>query len=465
MKVKPLLVQLHPRCFARWRSLPIVGPLLDDFLQWMHDQNYTRGTLCGYLGGLHEVVGWLKRHRITTLSQLTQKDLQIAGDNLLANQKSGRSVIGALNRFLRERQLVSQGNGPSPSTVEVEVQRFAAYLRETRGVAEATISGHSERLRAFLRFLRFDGTTTALRQLKARRVLAFLRRSTRTRNRFSMQAVVGTVRAYLKERHAQGVLVARLHLQIDTSRVYRGERLPRALPWAQIQTLLQSIDRSEPFGRRDFTMLYLAAAYGLRTGELVHLTLDDVDWRNRVLHVRQTKTRQSLQLPLTDEAANVVIEYLRKARPESSRREWFLRRRAPLTPLTPSSVNRVLERRIRCSGSILPQFSPHVLRHSFATWLMRQGVATKAIGDALGHRSVASTSVYLRLNMDDLREVALPAPATSPEEPAKPLCPRKSIPRIRSARPSHRFPAHFQSRFAASLRRFVGFQQAGLPES
>ena len=75
---------------------------------------------------------------------------------------------------------------------------------------------------------------------------------------------------------------------------------------------IQSIDRSEPFGRRDFTLLYLAAAYGLRSGELVRLTLDDIDWRGRVLRVMQTKTRQPLQLPLTDEAANVLIEILRR---------------------------------------------------------------------------------------------------------------------------------------------------------
>ncbi|HYG35732.1 MAG TPA: tyrosine-type recombinase/integrase [Clostridia bacterium] len=94
--------------------------------------------------------------------------------------------------------------------------------------------------------------------------------------------------------------------------------MPRALPWTQVQTFIQSIDCSEPFGRRDFTLLYLAAAYGLRSKELVHLPLDDIDWTGGVLHIRQTKTRQTLQLPLTDEAAKVLIDYLRKARPKSA---------------------------------------------------------------------------------------------------------------------------------------------------
>jgi site-specific recombinase XerD len=270
---------------------------------------------------------------------LTQKDLQVAHDHFLPSQKKAASVISALKRFLSARQLVSQGNWPLPSPVEMEVERFGAYLRETRGAAEKTIACRGGHLRAFLRFLRFDGKPVALRQLELRRVEAFMRELARTNNRSSMQQVVAAVRAYLKERHAQGVLSRPLHLQIDTPRVYRGERLPRALPWARIQALIQSIDRSEPIGRRDFTPLYLAAAYGLRSGELVRLTLDNIDWRNRALRVRHAKTRQSLQLPLTDEAANVLIEYLRKARPESWRRELSLRRRAPCIPLAPTSVS------------------------------------------------------------------------------------------------------------------------------
>ena len=90
---------------------------------------------------------------------------------------------------------------------------------------------------------------------------------------------------------------------------------------------------------------------------------------------------------------------------------------------------------------------------------MHQGVGIKAIGDALGHRDIASTSVYLRLNVDELREVALPVPAALAGGPSIPLCSRKDLPCIRPARPLHKFPAHFQSRFVASLRRFMELKQ------
>jgi len=82
----------------------------------MHDQHYTDSTLDSQLAGLRKVVVWLGRRRITTLAQLTQKDLQAAHDHFLLSQRKACSVIGAFKRFLSERRLVSQGNWPLPSS-------------------------------------------------------------------------------------------------------------------------------------------------------------------------------------------------------------------------------------------------------------------------------------------------------------------------------------------------------------
>ena len=459
MSTTSFLKRLRPRSFPQWRALPILGPLLDDFLQWMHDQNYSVGTIRGYLQVLPKVVGWLHRHRIKTLDQLTHQELRLAHDYFRPKRQAPSWVIRALDRFLCECHLVAEGEAPAPSHVEVRVAAFKLYLRETRGLTETTIHGHAGLLRTFLKFLRIDRDPGRLQHLQPAQIEEFLRQSARTNNRFSLQHTIATIRAFLRWQHAQGLLSRPLHLQIDTPRVYRGERLPRALPWAQVLAFLQSIDRSDAFGRRDFTILYLAAAYGLRSCELVRLSLDDIDWRRRTIRIQQTKTRQTLHLPLSDEAASVLIEYLRMARPECSHRHLFMRIRAPLIPLKPASVHDVLEHRIRCSGLELPSFGTHVLRHSFATRLLLQGASIKTIGDALGHRDIESTSVYLRLNVDDLHEVALPVPTTPPGEPPM-LVSHDRVPRIRPARPRHNLPAHFRSRLGPSLRRYLDLKRA-----
>jgi integrase/recombinase XerD len=151
-----------------------------------------------------------------------------------------------------------------------------------------------------LQFLGFDQNPDCLRRLEISQIEAFLHRCAKTNSRHSMQHVVATLRAYLRREHASGILPQTLHLQIDTPRVYRLERLPRAIPWNQVEALLCSIDRSEPHGLRDFTLLYLAAAYGLRSSELVRLTLDDIDWRGCSLMLAGRKNKHATRLPMTD---------------------------------------------------------------------------------------------------------------------------------------------------------------------
>ena len=459
MNATSFLVQLRPRSFRRWRALPVFGAQLERFVRWLHSQGYTTGSIRNYMKALPRVVRCLRRKGVTSLAQLTQQELQAVHSYYRPRNPDLSGVVRGLCRFFRERKTLPEGKRRARSPVEVELDRFAEYLRETRGLATATILGHTRRLKLFLGFLRYNQDPCCLRRLELGRIETFLQRSARTNNRFSMQHVVATVRAFLRRQHAQGKLPRTLHLQIDTPRVYRLERLPRALPWTQVQALLGSIDRSERFGLRDFTLLYLAAAYGLRSGELVRLTLDDIDWRGRTLRVSQTKTKNAIQLPLTDEAASLLIDYLCKARPESSHRQLFLRKRAPEGPLKPTAVHDVLEHRIRLSGLDLPQLGTHVLRHSLAAHLLRQGVGIKTIGDALGHRDLESTSIYLRLGVDDLREVALPAPPWITASPCQALAPARSLPRLRAPRPDRHLPRRFHSSLAASLQRFVDLKR------
>jgi integrase/recombinase XerD len=455
MNATSFLVQLRPRSFRRWRALPVFGAHLDRFVRWLHDQGYTAGSIRNYLKALPRVVRWLRRKGVTSLAELTQQHLQAAYNYYRPRNTDLSGMVRLLCRFFQERKTFPKGERPALCPVEVELDRFAEYLRETRGLATATILGHTRRLRAFLHFLKYDQDPSCLRRLELGRIETFLQRSARTNSRFSMQHVVASVRAFLQRQYAQGIVSRTLHLQIDTPRVYRLERLPRALPWTQVQALLGSINRSERFGLRDFTLLYLAAAYGLRSGELVRLTLDDIDWRGRTLRVSQTKTKNAIRLPLTDEAASFLIDYLRRARPESSHRQLFLRMRAPDGALKPTAVHDVLEHRIGLSGLKLPQLGTHVLRHSLAAHLLRQGVGIKTIGDALGHRDIESTSIYLRLGVDDLREVALPAPPSIVTSPCQPLVPARTLPRVRVYRPNRHLPKRFQSSLAASLQRFL----------
>jgi integrase/recombinase XerD len=456
---KWLRIPLGPR--SPYRQLPLVGPVVDDVLTWFRDRGYARSTIRWKICAIGIFIRWLQRRRGPELRGVTQKDLNSACVWYRKRRPYMPGTIRALAEFLRERRLIPEGcSEPSPPS-ERELAAHSSYLREVRGMAESTIEMHQIRLRFFLQFLRFDQHPRAIQRLEAGQIDAFLQKSARTNNRFSLQHIVASLRGFLGRQYALGKLKQPLHRQIDTPRTYRLEQLPRSLPWPQVVALLRSINRSNPGGLRDFTILYLAARYGLRSGELVRLTLDDVDWRAGVLNVIQSKTRQNLRLPLTDEAGDVLAQYLKHGRPTAPIRELFLRRHAPVGPLEHTAVHDILEYRIRLSGLNVPRVGTHALRHSLAIHLLRRGVTTKDIGDILGHRYPESTTVYLRLAVDDLREVCLPVPqgkATFVELNSARW--ESKLPRVRSSVELPLGHAGFRSGLAASLRQYLALRRA-----
>jgi integrase len=453
-------LRIAPGPQSWYRKLPILGPVLDKALAWFRHHGYAESTMPSRLSRISHLIRWLQGRRGPILQGLTQQDLCSAYDSFRIRCPDVASTTRVLARFFREEQLIPEGTPAPPSASECELKAYGAYLREMRGMADSTIAAHQNHLRFFLKFLKYDQHPIVIHKLRIEQIETFLRQRARTNNRFSLQHVVAALRGFLQQQHAQGALQQPLHRQIDTPRTYRLEQLPRALPWEQVVSLLRSIDRTQPEGQRDFTLLYLAARYGLRSGELVRLTLDDIDWRTGILQIQQTKTKNTLRLPLTDEAGDILARYLKTARPPSSLREVFLRRTAPMGPLTRTAVYDILQDRIRRSGLQLRRVGGHSLRHSLAAHLLRRGVALETISEVLGHQAPESTSVYLRLAVEDLREVGLPVPQDGNAGSLKRKGGNKTLPRVRLPIAKPLSEAGFHSGLATSLHQYLATRRA-----
>jgi site-specific recombinase XerD len=158
--------------------------------------------------------------------------------------------------------------------------------------------------------------------------------------------------------------------------------------------------------------------FGLRTGEVCGLKLADVDFQAKILRVHQAKVHTTLCLPLSRRAVGVLRRYLRYGRPRADRPELFLSVAAPLASTTRGGVAEAFRRCVERSGLPLTGHSPYGLRHGFAMRLLERGVGLKAIGDLLGHNTFESTAVYLRLNTEALRDVALSVPRSTQRRPS-----------------------------------------------
>lgn len=407
-----MFAEIYPRDHARYLSLPVLGPHLEPFVVWLREQGYPRHLIRLRVHAAKALDARLRRDRVRRIGELTEEELLAYAPTDSQKDMYRSALVRSLVAYLRARGTLA----PSASTATAElIGLYATHLVTSRGLSPSTVRLHTATVRELLAHVGPQRLEAKLRCLKARTIEEFLQVVGKRLGRESLQHSVAHLRSFLRFLAAHSLAPVGLDDMVDTPRVYRGERLPRALPWEVVRGFLHAIDRSTPMGRRDYAMFLLVVTYGLRSCEVVSLTFDDLAWREGQLRVRRSKVRSPLNLPLTTEVGAAILAYLRNGRPPLPRREVFLRVRGPEGALKPTALTEAFQGWVRRAGLPIPFQGPHCLRHSLAVHLLRRGTSLKTIGDLLGHRSTESTCVYLRLHLEDLRDVPLSLPSAQRE--------------------------------------------------
>jgi integrase/recombinase XerD len=288
---------------------------------------------------------------------------------------------------------------------------FAAYLRDVRGNPAHTIHKKLAHMAMFAAYCckRQRTVTRARLQDIDDFVVACRTRYART----TVSDICSTVRGFQRFLCATGRSARDLSSSIIAPIVRVAERPHRSLPWMDVRRILRAVDRSTPTGRRDYAILLMMSVYGLGSGEVIGLTLEDINWRAQTVRVVRPKTRVEFLLPLLPAVSRALVSYLRYGRPaHSTTRRLFVTMCTPFKPLACSvTVRHILHSAAGRAGVSAPFLGTHVLRHTHACRQLELGAAPKIIGDILGHRDPDSTSAYLRVATDRLRAMALPVPA------------------------------------------------------
>ncbi len=402
---------LCPASSRRYSSLSIFGPIADDFSRWLVNQRYSRAYLKHRICLLPHIEAILIRRGIRHVKEIEQADWRACREGLLRRFPDLTGTTNALERYLRAQNLVSPADQRVTGTANEYLRAYAHFLETVCGAAASTTQQNSYTAAEFLAYLKIESHPDRLRAVTPHDLESFLKRISLRVSRASLRAVVVRLRSFLRFLAVRGEIPSGLDRQIDSPRVYREEHLPGALPWETVRRFLDSIDRSSLVGLRDFTMFFLMAIYGLRASDVVALTLDNIHWRARKISISQQKTGTVLELPLTDDAGAALHEYLKKAPPPAPFRQIFLSGNAPTRILRTTAVSAAFRIWARRSGLDLPaRGACHRIRHSYAVFLLRKGTPVKTIGDILGHRTLQSTWTYLRLSLEDLRDIGLPVP-------------------------------------------------------
>ena len=188
----------------------------------------------------------------------------------------------------------------------------------------------------------------------------------------------------------------------------RQQRLPAVFTEDEIEKILSSFDRENPMGKRNYAIFLLAARMGLRSCDIKALEFSFINWTEKTLAFTQKKTKKYLTLPLPDDVGWAIIDYLENGRPISDSKYVFIQHKPPYGQYT--DLRNVLVKQMRKAGIETPankRIGMHCFRHSLATTMLENGVSLPVISQTLGHADIASTEVYLRINVSQLKLCAL----------------------------------------------------------
>lgn len=220
----------------------------------------------------------------------------------------------------------------------------------------------------------------------------------------SAKLTVRALRSLLGFLYLEGTIARPLADAVPSVASWRLSGLPKGLSSTEVAELLASCDRASVAGRRDLAMLMLLARLGLRAGEVAGLELDDIDWRAGEIVVRGKGDRRE-RLPLPVDVGETITAYLRDGRPKTAQGRFvFVRVKAPHRELTGDGVSAVVAASAQRAG--LGVIYAHRLRHTVASDLLRAGSSLVEVGQVLRHRSMLTTAIYAKVDIEALRTIA-----------------------------------------------------------
>lgn len=391
--------------------------LVECFAQDLWDAGYAKITARRHIRSAEHFIYWADEEDIAG-SSWNEQVLPRFEDHLSRCKCSGyghqrRDLLGGVRLFVRYicggGINVARPSQPAAQT-PVLLAEFNAWMRQQRGTADPTLYNYSIPLRDLLTRVGEDPN-----RLDAQSLRQFVLERSRKCGWAAAKQCTTALRMFLRFLIAEGKCAAGLDAAIPAVAHWRLSSLPRYLQAEDVERVIASCDPASAVGLRDRAILLLLARLALRAGDISQLRLEDIKWTEALISV-SGKSRRETQLPLTQEVGQAVVEYLQHGRPQSDSTAVFVRSRAPFRAFANHcAISVIVERAMRRAGVTCPsRGAAHVLRHSAASSMLRQGASLQEIADVLRHRSIETTQIYAKVDVIALQSIAQPWPKVQP---------------------------------------------------
>ena len=284
-----------------------------------------------------------------------------------------------------------------------QINTFLNYLAVEKGFSGNTIAAYRNDLYSLSDYLQRGGRHSSWVDLGSETLADYvLDLQNRGYSPTTLARKIASVKSFFAFLMDEGIVVKNPTEELRAPRI--GRTLPKALSEEEVERLLRAPAQLQtPKGERDRAMLELLYATGMRVSELVSLDLDDVNLDQGFVRCRGKGDKERM-LPFHEDAGETLQEYIEDARVKlkgpGKERALFLNRRGRLTR---QGFWLILKEHAACAGITTP-VTPHTIRHSYATHMLRGGASLRQVQEFLGHASVSTTQVYTHLTDDHLRD-------------------------------------------------------------
>lgn len=390
------------------------GPLLEGFAEELYRAGYAEITARKHIRAAEHFIYWTDGNSIP-VSSLTEKFLERFDSHLDRCRCPGYGhsnrlhLLNGARLFLKHlhgaRVILAPAAEPTIQDPEL-LTAFYQWMRQRRGTSDATLYNYSLSIRDLLRRFGEDPG-----KFEAQSLRQFVLEKSQQCGWAAAKTCTTALRMFLRFLIVEGKCATGLDAAIPVLVHWRLSSLPRYLRPEEVERIISSCDNCSPVGMRDRAILLLLARLAFRAGDIVQLRLSDIDWKGAEIQV-SGKGRRQAQMPLTQEVGDALVVYLQDGRPPTDTDVLFIRSRAPFRAFkSHSAVSVIVAQAMRRAGiNRGGRGAAHVLRHSAATSMLRQGASLQDIATILRHRSIETTEIYAKVDVATLRQIAQPWP-------------------------------------------------------
>ena len=401
----------------RIRANPL-GPTLERYIVYLAARGHSRASLQRYVSAAEHFGRWLGRRRLSrrTVQRFIHGHLRrcrcrppVVRNPICTHAALGHLLVVAGVAPIRVRR--------RRGFVGDLLLRYEETLITVRGLAAGTTQSFLIVAQEMLRKLRGQ-SLQQLRTWTPERVARYVIRVADGHRASTNKRMASAIRSFLRFLLQDGWVALDLSAAVPTFAHWRLATLPETLHEDEVAKLTAVADPRTPLGRRDRAIVLCLSELGLRASDVVDLRLTGVDWTARTLQVHRRKDRESALVPMTRKLSDALRVYVRHGRPACSTPNLFVIHQAPVgKPLTKRGLCNMVLRLARRAGLGDRVHGTHILRHTFASRMLRSGASVKQIADLLGHESIDTTMIYAKVDFDALAEVALPWPGAKEGQP------------------------------------------------